>query len=475
MHDYVIIGSGPTGLTLAWYLAKNNKKILIIEKELSIGGCHRVRRVEHNGINYFTEHGPRIYIDNYYHLIDLLKSMHVNFNELFTPYDFTVNISIQQIISQLSTREILAIVYEFMIYAINENASKKIPLVDFLREYNFSRQSIKTIDRICRLTDGGTIDNYTLFEFFEVFNQNFFYNIYQPKKPNDIGLFKIWMDNLVNTGNVSILFNTNITEIIYDKNNNISAITDGKTEYIAKKYIFAIPPEPFITILNNSTNKNIFGDISKLKELSEYSKYLTYIPVIFHWHEKLKLKKVWGSTDTDWGIAFIVLSDYMTFTESKTVIVATVTLSDSISSYTNKTANQSSEPELINEVLNQLKIYHELSIPNVSILSPGIYRKNNKWETHDTAFILTKYGHMPKTQYKNVYWIGTHSGLSNYNFTSMESAMENAVMLLSRIEPSIEIPKHRIITVKMIIAIVAVIIIYIYIYKYYDGTSIDTI
>ena len=61
MYDYLIVGAGPCGLALAWYLSKLNKKILIVEKENTIGGCHRVRRV--NGL--FTEHGPRIYLDNY--------------------------------------------------------------------------------------------------------------------------------------------------------------------------------------------------------------------------------------------------------------------------------------------------------------------------------------------------------------------------------------------------------------------------
>ena len=37
MYDYTIIGSGPTGLTLALYLANLKKKVLIVEKENSIG------------------------------------------------------------------------------------------------------------------------------------------------------------------------------------------------------------------------------------------------------------------------------------------------------------------------------------------------------------------------------------------------------------------------------------------------------
>ncbi len=60
-YDYIIIGGGPTGMTLAHLLSKYNKKVAIIEKEKELGGCHSVKRVD----NLFSEHGPRIYFDNY--------------------------------------------------------------------------------------------------------------------------------------------------------------------------------------------------------------------------------------------------------------------------------------------------------------------------------------------------------------------------------------------------------------------------
>lgn len=53
IYDLVIIGGGPSGLSLAQKCCKS-KKILIIDKENDIGGCHRVRRILNN---LFTEHG----------------------------------------------------------------------------------------------------------------------------------------------------------------------------------------------------------------------------------------------------------------------------------------------------------------------------------------------------------------------------------------------------------------------------------
>lgn len=475
MYDYIIVGAGPTGLTLAWYLAKINKKILLIEAESVVGGCHRVRRVNRNGINYFTEHGPRIYLSNYFSLIQLLKEMNVNFYDLFTPYDFGVNIPAQQIMSEITPREFVIFAYEFIKFGINDSESKQTSVLEFLQKNNFSDQMIKTIDRICRLTDGGTIEKYTLFEFFQVINQNFFYRTYQPKKPNDIALFKIWVDKLRQTSNVDILLNTTITKIIFNQNGSIAAVTDSKTLYTATRYIFTIPPVPFAKVLENSANPNIFGNINKLKEWATNTRYFTYIPITFHWTNAAKVEKVWGSTASDWGIIFIILSDYMTFTESKTVIITSVTLADQRSAYTGKTANESSEKELIEETFRQLRLYHpNLTNPNVSLISPGIFRKNNKWDTVDVPFVLTKSGYFPEIQYKNLYWIGTHSGLSNYNFTAMESAMENATSLLRQIEPGLKnLPKYRIISVwsvfALIVFIIAIITIIFFLYKYNNG------
>ncbi len=65
-YDYVIIGAGPTGLTIAHYMSKINKKCIIIEKEKDIGGCHRVTREYINNEYLFTEHGPRVYSDVFF-------------------------------------------------------------------------------------------------------------------------------------------------------------------------------------------------------------------------------------------------------------------------------------------------------------------------------------------------------------------------------------------------------------------------
>ena len=47
--DYIIIGGGPCGLTIAYYLSKmyttSVNNILLIDSNENLGGCHRVKRV----------------------------------------------------------------------------------------------------------------------------------------------------------------------------------------------------------------------------------------------------------------------------------------------------------------------------------------------------------------------------------------------------------------------------------------------
>ncbi|ARF09960.1 flavin containing amine oxidoreductase [Indivirus ILV1] len=460
MYDYAIIGSGPSGLTLALYLTKYNKKVLLIDKENSIGGCHRVRRV--NGL--FTEHGPRITVGNYFSFFNILKTIGKEFNDLFVPYNFTVNTALQEGIKILSYSEIMAIVFEFMKFMINENPSKLITMFELTDKYNFSDASKEYLDNLCRLTDGGTLDNFTLFEFFQIFNQNYLYNIYQPKLPNDVGLFKYWKEALDNSGNVTMMLNTEVNSII--SNDNIVKYIEANGNKIeAKNYIFAIPPKPMLNIVQNSSNKNIFGEINEFSDWVQKSSYFVYIPIIFHWNRKLKLKKVWGLTKSDYGIVFIVMSDYMNFNDprSQTVITCTVKFANRKSKFNNKTADECNEKELIDEVFRQLSLYFDnLPQPTFSILSPGVYKKDNKWDTIDTAYFYTKAGYRSnKSIYDNLFWIGTHNGNSHYSFTAMESAVENSINLLHEIVPESknDIVVQPPITIKFIIFIIILIVI----------------
>lgn len=441
-YDVIIIGAGPTGLALAQCYLKINNNILIIDKENDIGGCHRVRRVYNNNLNesLFSEHGPRIYSNTYKVFISLLKDMGINFDDLFVKYNFQIaQIGGETVWNTLNYTELFVFLIEYFKLLFNDNYGVNLSMKNFLLKNNFSEKSIDLIDRICRLTDGANIDKYTLNEFLQLFNQQILYNLYQPKLPNDVGLFDFWKKYLLKN-NVDFLLNSKVTQLI-PNNNKIESIIVNNEKIYCDKLIIATPPLNIVELLENSGNsliRNSFGDFDKLKAWANYTAYIDYISITFHWNTKLDLPKVYGFPKTSWGIAYIVLSDYMTFKEaaSKTVISAAITITDKRSRTLNKTANQCYDKnEIINETFNQLKeSFPNLPLPTVSLLSSGIYYDKDlqKWTSIDTAYVLNiqdfNLDFSSKT-ISNLFNVGTHNNKSIYKFTSLESSVTNAVKL----------------------------------------------
>jgi len=81
-YDYVIVGAGPAGLTLATQLAPLGFKIAVIEAAGSVGGCHRARR---DAAGYFGEHGPRVYSGCYLAVKDVLRTLGTTWDRMFVP------------------------------------------------------------------------------------------------------------------------------------------------------------------------------------------------------------------------------------------------------------------------------------------------------------------------------------------------------------------------------------------------------
>ena len=456
-YDLVIIGGGPSGLALAQCCSSLNKNILVIERESSIGGCHRVKRIDvtnKDGVveRMFTEHSPRVYSSTYTVFIDLLKKMDLDFYELFTPYNFSITkIGGETIWSTLSFSEMFSLFIDFIILLANDDYGKNMSMQEYVESRGFTSKSRDMIDRICRLTDGAPISKYTLNEFLQLFNQQAPYRLYQPKLPNDTSLFALWKSYLEKS-NVDFLLNTTVEKLQRSTiTNTIHSVKckygDKDIEILGDKFIIATPPTNLVKILENSNDEHVensFGDFNKLKAWSRDTDYIDYISVIFHWDTKLDLNKVYGFPKTEWGVAFIVLSDYIKFAESqsKTVISTAITIPDIPSSRNNKTAAECNKLELVEEVLDQLKkSFPNLPPPTVSIVSPELTFTDGEWDSQDTAFIASS--NQPNLDFGsktilNLFNLGTHNGKSNYKFTSMESAVTNAVVLSHILYPELK-------------------------------------
>ena len=435
----IIVGAGPTGLAFAHYATKQNKKVLILEKEDTLGGCHRVHRVD----TMFTEHGPRVYSNAFINFIEILEDMGTSLDELFTPYNFNFNSVVSA--TKLKPMEILQILGEFLMLSINPDHGKTTSVLKFAQKNKFSESTIEYLDALCRLTDGATADKYTLYQFLNLIDQQALYNLYQPKQPNDVGLFNIWGKYLLKQG---VVIKTGVDVYI---NTNGNVVTSVNEHYIADDYILAIPPISLVGLLKTSSIPDAFGN-----ELTEYSKdteYIDYISVTYHFDTTLQLPKIWGFPKNDWGVGFIILTDYMTFDNngSKTVISAVITKANNPSKTTGKTAKSSNSDEIITELYRQLEL--DIPKPTTAIVYP----------LQEEAYISNVYSDrytipFRSNDFTNLYSVGTHSKKSEYQFTTIESAVTNARYLANKMY-STPYPRRNLITVTKILGVVYIIII----------------
>ena len=477
IYDIIIIGGGPAGLGLAHYCSYlGNIKILVIEKEDQIGGCHRVKRV--NGI--FTEHGPRIYSSTYVNFINILKEINEDFFTLFTPDKLQTSfVSKNTIFATMSLRELYVLTMQIVYLIIYSDYGTNCTVETFTKINNFSKETVDMLDRLVRLLDGSNIKNYSLNALLQSINQQSLYTVYQPSHELDKTVFKKWK-KFLESRNVDFLLDTSVFNFHKEKDIIVSCevINKSKQKHIikGKQFVIATPPESLLKILKYTQIKDAFGDYGTLKKWAFDTNYIEYISISFHWNKTFGLPLKLGF-NTEWGITFVVLSDYTKFNQpnSKTVISAAVTIVDAKSSYNQKTANECEEKqEIINEVFRQLKIiYPSLDQPTISILNPNNYYDddNKKWNCVDTAFVHNiNTLHIPfkSEKYKNMYNLGTHNGKNKYKFTSLESAISNAMCLSIILYPELSkryTNKGRLTVsdILIIIFIISIVIYFIYI------------
>jgi hypothetical protein len=477
MYDLVIIGSGPAGLALA-QCCSTNYKVLIIEKEATIGGCHRVKRVNYEEEQYFTEHGPRVYLSSYVNFNFLLQKMGSSINDLFISVESTD--IIKKFIISLNIYEWSIIILHFSYLIFNNQHGRNINMNTFLLQNNFSLYATEFLDMLCRLMDGADIHTFSLNEFLQILNQQTLTTMYQPKKPNDKGLFLLWKSFLekptLEKYKVDFIFNKEIEQF------NIENTTDNRSEIVsciingkiikAKKFVFAIPPFSLIHILEKFTNiQNSFGPFHLFKEWTYKTKYLDYISITFHWDKIITFNNIYGFPSSDWGIFMDVLTDSMTFsqTKSKTVITLAITILDKISKNNGKTANQCTTSLEINKeaLLQIMELFPLLEKPSLIIMSPNNYYHNNKWNSIDTAFIHSansKFIPFESNKFTNLYNLGTHNGQHTIAITSLESAVSNSIVLANKLYPDLNIPFHSSISIIDILFYIIIIIIIIIIY-----------
>jgi NAD(P)-binding Rossmann-like domain len=480
-YDYVIVGAGPAGLTLAWLLSRHGNRCAIIEREKQIGGCHSVRRGP-NG--EFAEHGPRVYSSTYTTLARLVRDMGSDFDKLFTPYKFAVSTIGNKTVSNMAWWEVLRIASAYIQCIFMPAGYKAQSMRDFTRD--FTPGTIDYIDRVCRLTDGAGLDNYSAYKFLQIINQNGLYQFYQPREPNDKGIFALFERELSRHGvdiflgesaeeiltDVGISADVGITTANTDVGINTASTVNTHPKVVGLKtssrtlkspcVILAIPPPAIGKIVGaGKDHRDLFAPESgnKLAEWISANTYNDYITITYQWNSDIQITSVWGFPETEWGVASVVLSDYFSDagqkSGDKTIISAGITRVDTTCN--GKTARECSDDELIAETFRQLRVVY----PNLPKYDSAIIGSRIGG---DSAYIqgATDPSYLPAQSrvVNGLYNLGTQNGKSQYSFTSMETAVVNATALAHELEPETRV--HPIVhawTVNYLIAVIVIVIV----------------
>lgn len=455
MTDYLIVGGGPSGLTVAWELAKAGFTAEILEKHSTLGGLHRVMRTDQG---LFREHGPRIYSTSYVNFASLWAEMMADpratreagptFQELFTPYRFQISSIGGQTFWDMTWREKVWLTAAFLSFLVRPHTWREVTLQTFLETHQFSTSTRDYLDRVARLTDGAGADRYSMFTFFQLLNQNFLNQLLQPIQATDRQLITEWKRALAETGKVSFRLNTTVTG--WSSQDGL-ILENGETLRAKRGYIFALPPQDLFAGLIQpekfSTTTNWTAD--QWRQWDRSTRYDTYIPMTFHWWNfpARFMPAVYGFPKSDWGVAWIVLSDYFSGKQG-VLISASITLPNAKSTRTGLTAHQTvDENQLKREVFRQIRQGFSdqpsgfpVGPPDYALLSPEVYYQDGQWKNRDHAWIRTT---EPVTfpvdlgladqDKSRVYSVGTHNGNSPYDFTSLESAVTNALVASQQI------------------------------------------
>lgn len=399
MYDVVIVGGGPTGLTLATYLPG---KIALLERQPVLGGCHRY---DSKTYSQFAEHGPRVYSGAYVNVKRVLHDIGLKWDDVFVRSSFSPElIDGKRWYQWLSVREIWWLGYEYMVFLMRPDHGKNISMATYCTRRGFRTCSSEYIDTVCRFSDGAGAKRYSLWEFLSGFDQHVA-PFYLPRQPLD-GTFRHWHSMLTRRG-VDVFLEANVTAIVrhsarHSGTNSVTVTMPTSTTTLrAKKIVLCIPPVHAASLLKKSNLST-----PRIRAFARFARRTRYDP---YWSVSFFDTTVpLSQRSTPWGIIAVQYPFG--------VVSAAATRFHVPSPATGKTLAESSNEDAVQEIKRQLGLGEDVRHAYVQ----GRYV--------DQSFVAAAgRGYFAPQLVKGIDVVGCHNGRSTYHFTSMESAVQNAL------------------------------------------------
>jgi len=391
LYDTVIVGGGPCGLTLASVL---DGRIALVERQPVLGGAHRVIPAP-----TFIEHGPRVYSE-YVNVKKMLRYIGTDWNSHFQPLQYTPDlIDGKRWYQWMTIREIALFSFEYLVYVYNKDHGKHVTMKQYAMSKKFTTLAQRNIDLVCRWSDGAGWETYTLWQFLSGFDQH--PRFYVPRRPLT-GLFETWHRFLERKG-VDVFLEQNVTSVT-----PTSVIMKSGTVLECRHVVLCIPP-----FYADRLMKKTMRVPPHFSAFAKATKYAPYWSISFYTtgHSNAQQSTPWGIVKIQYPFG---------------VLSAAATVFDVASPVTGKTLRDTKDPEeAAQEIRRQLGLTDSVAYAYLD----GPY--------NDQSFVVTATYAFHKPDLPNgISVVGTLNGRSTYHFTSMESAVQNALAYASHIRES---------------------------------------
>lgn len=401
LFDYIVYGGGPTGLTLAYFLSKNNYKVALVEKDDILGGCWKV---EWDSDVYFTEHSPRVLLGKKTLFFSLLKEIDYKYNVVDT-YGNSIETKLKLFNffrKNLNFSDLLKL-GKAKLFKNNSNET----VSEWVENNKISEKGKKAI-KLFSIVLANSPDKLLMSEIFNTPGNSD--NFYQFK--NNMG----WIDHIENKlidQNVTIYKGYELKTLNLLVNSITSGIINNGCDetIIGKNHIITFPPIAFQTFLSKQSDKikNNWMAIDKFNQWVEDSYYISF-GFQFHFNEEKKVPNEWcWSCMNDYNLIILPTSDYATTYSKdpniKTVWSCTIVDTNAFIKNKNKRVNEMTRDEIVNNIKELLDVD-----PYKITFSDGLQKVNNKWYSKDSAFSVGKSGVInQKGNIENLYTVGPHN------------------------------------------------------------------
>lgn len=448
--NHIIIGGGPTGLSLAYYLSleiSSSDRIVLIEKDKQLGGSWNSQWIDNK---YWSENSPRVLSYSKY-TKQFLNDIGINEKDVMPVYGNTFSTNkkiVEFVLSNFSLKDYFIFLGGFVKYRLVDNMSQKhnnnVLFQDWLDISGLSEKARRALT-IISITICDRPDRTNIYDFF--YTIRFFEGFKQFKDPNK--WHTLAEKKLIDCGNVNILKNHMVVGL-FEKNKKVDKVeildiaNKTKNKIILKdnlKVYLCAQSSGILSILNNSSSdiQNNWYSYSFMKKWCRNTYYNGFGFQIHFKKEKQFSEKWCWSCFGDWSVIILPVSNWLTeFSkdrEIKSVWSCCVVDCDSKSSRINKTLNEcETKEEALEECLYQIDI--NIGQENKEIVvttSEGLTRSDGKWVSKNTGFTQSNLGRLPfKGKIDNLFALGCFSERTRPNIAKMETAIDSVFSFLQK-------------------------------------------